>query len=211
MATYNLAFNTRLDGVVVLQTFVDTDIQLQDTITVTGAGNSMSGTFTVISSEPYEFLGVSHEGDLLFDYNVVRENQFCYLQAGTDVERSTATGTVTNQATACTWVTSQNVLDWLGVAPSSANDLIFVTACTGAANALAFRRRRAAGYTDSLSTAPGADVHLGTVMMAGNLYRNRGSAGGESFMSYESMQAGGSPLAMGEILRLWGCNRAQVA
>ena len=30
-------------------------------------------------------------------------------------------------------------------------------------------------------------------------------------MSYESMQAGGSPLAMGDILRLWGVNRPQVA
>ena len=211
MATYNLAFNTRLDGVVVLQTFVDTDIQLQDTITVTGAGNSMSGTFTVISSTPYEFIGLDEAGDLLFDYSVMRENQFCYLQAGTDVERTTATGTVTNQATACTWIVSQDVLDWLGVAPASANDTAFVTACTGAANALAYRRRRAAGYTDSLSVVPGADVKLGTVMMGGNLYRNRGSSGGESFMSYESMQAGGSPLAMGEILRLWGCKRAQVA
>ena len=126
-------------------------------------------------------------------------------------ERSVATGTVTVGATACTWIVAQDVLDWLGVAPATANDTLFVTACTGAANALAFRRRRAAGYTDSLSTVPGADVKIGTVMMAGNLYRQRGAAGGESFMSYETMQAGGSPLAMGDILRLWGCNRAQVA
>lgn len=211
MATYNLAFSTRLDGVVVLQTFVDTDIQVQDTVTIAGAPSSMSGTFTVVSSTPYEFLGLDDDGDLMFDYNVIRENQFCYKQAGTDVDRSVATGTVTNAATACTWITVQNTLDWLGVATATANDTLFVTACTGAANALAFRRRRAAGYTDSLTTVPGDDVKVGTQMMAGNLYRQRGAAGGESFMSYESMQAGGSPLAMGDILRLWGCNRAQVA
>jgi hypothetical protein len=211
MATFNLAFSTRLDGVVVLQTFVDTDIQVQDTVTIAGAPSSMSGTFTVISSQPYEFLGLDDDGDLVFDYDIIRENQFCYLQAGTDVDRSVATGTVTNGATACTWITVQNTLDWLGVSPASANDTTFVTACTGAANALAFRRRRSAGYTDSLSVVPGDDVKVGTQMMAGNLYRQRGAAGGESFMSYESMQAGGSPLAMGDILRLWGCNRAQVA
>lgn len=211
MAIYNLAFNARLDGVVVLQTFVDTDIQSQDTITVTGAGNSMSGTFTVINTEPYEFIGLDEAGDLLFDYDIIRENQFCYKQAGTDVERSTAVGTVTNQATACTWISTSQLLDYLGTAPASANDVSFATTCTEAACALAYRRRRAAGYTDSLSVVPGADVSMGTVMMACNLYRSRGASGGESFMSYESMQSGGSPLAMGEILRLWGCNRPQVA
>jgi len=211
MPTYNLAFHTRLDGVVALQTFVDTDIQVQDTVTIAGAGHDLNGTYTVISNTPYEYLGQDDEGDLLFDYSVIRENQFIFLDPGTDLDRSVATGTVTNAATACTWITVQNTLDWLGVATATANDTLFVTACTGAANALAFRRRRAAGYTDSLTTVPGDDVKVGTQMMAGNLYRQRGAAGGESFMSYESMQAGGSPLAMGDILRLWGCNRAQVA
>jgi hypothetical protein len=211
MATYNLAFATRLDGVVVLQTFVDTDIQIQDTVTVAGAPSGMSGTFTVISNEPYEYLGQDDAGDLLFDYNVIRENQFLYLDAGDDLERSVATGTVATTSTACTWITSADVLSWLGIATATANDTAFVTVCTEAANALAFRRRRSAGYTDAFSPAPSADVKLGTTMMAGNLYRQRGAAGGESFMSYESMQAGGSPLAMGDILRLWGVNRPQVA
>lgn len=211
MATYNLAFATRLDDVVVLQTFVDTDIQVQDTVTVAGAPSGMSGTFTVISNTPYEFLGVGPEGDLEFDYSVIRENQFLYLDAGSDYERSVATGTVATTSTACQWINSSDVLSWLGIATATANDTAFVTVCTEAANALAFRRRRSAGYTDALSPAPSADVKLGTTMMAGNLYRQRGAAGGESFMSYESMQAGGSPLAMGDILRLWGVNRPQVA
>jgi len=211
MAIYNLAFNARVDGFAVLQPFVQTDIQSQDTVTLTGVVDPPNGSYLVLSSEPYEFIGVSNEGDFLFDYDIVRENQFIVASTGTDFERTVATGTVTVGATLCTWIVAQDVLDWLGVSPASANDLVFVTACTGAANALAYRRRKSSGYTDALATAPGADVKLGTVMMAGNLYRNRGSAGGESFMSYESMQAGGSPLAMGEILRLWGCNRAQVA
>jgi len=211
VSIYNLAFHARIDGFAVLQPFVQTDIQTQDTVTLTGVVAPPNGSYTVLSSEPYEFIGLGVEGDFLFDYSIVRENQFIVASAGDNFERTTATGTVTVGATLCTWIVAQDVLDWLGVAPASANDVTFVTACTGAANALAYRRRKSSGYTDALATAPGADVKLGTVMMAGNLYRNRGSAGGESFMSYESMQAGGSPLAMGEILRLWGCNRAQVA
>ena len=37
MATFDIAFHTRLDNVAVLQTFVDTDIQTADTVTVAGA------------------------------------------------------------------------------------------------------------------------------------------------------------------------------
>jgi len=210
MATYNLAFHTRLDGVVVLQTFVDTDVQTQDTVTVAGAAHDLNGNYLVLSTEPYEYLGQSDEGDLEFDYNVVRENQIIFLDAGTDLARSVATGTV-SFTPSCTWITNQNVLDWLGVAPATANDTAFVTACTDAANALAFRRRRSSGYTDALASAPSSDVKLGTIMYAGGLYRARGSGSYDGFSSYESMATATPNVAMGEILRLWGCNRAQVA
>jgi hypothetical protein len=209
MATYNLAFHTRLNDVVVLQTFVDTNVQTQDTVTVAGAGHDLNGSHLVISTEPYEYLGRSYDGDLEFDYSVVRENQIIFIDAGADLERSIATGTV-SFTPSCTWITNQNVLDWLGVAPATANDTAFVTVCTDAANALAFRRRRSSGYTDALSSAPSADVKLGTIMYAGGLYRARGTSGFEGFAAFESMAAGGPAVAMGEILRLWGCNRAQI-
>jgi hypothetical protein len=46
-------------------------------------------------------------------------------------------------------------------------------------------------------------------MFAGNLYRMRGSV---EYQSFEAYSSGTQPIsAMGEILRLWGCNRAQVA
>ena len=210
MATYNLAFHTRLNDVVVLQTFVDTNVQTQDTITVAGAGHNLNGNHLVISTEPYEYLGQSYDGDLEFDYSVVRENQIIFIDAGADLERSIATGTV-SFTPSCTWITNQNVLDWLGISPATANDTAFVTVCTDAANALAFRRRRSSGYTDALASAPSADVKLGTIMYAGGLYRARGSASYDGFSAYESMQTGTPAVAMGEILRLWGCNRAQVA
>jgi len=210
MATYNLAFHTRLNDVVVLQTFVDTNVQTQDTITVAGAGHNLNGNHLVISTEPYEYLGQSYDGDLEFDYSVVRENQIIFIDAGADLERSVATGTV-SFTPSCSWITNQNVLDWLGISPATANDTAFVTVCTDAANALAFRRRRSSGYTDALASAPSADVKLGTIMYAGGLYRARGSASYDGFSAYESMQTGTPAVAMGEILRLWGCNRAQVA
>lgn len=210
MATYDLAFHTRLDGVVVLQTFVGTDIQTADSITVSGAGHSLNGTHVVISVEPYEYIGQDEEGDLRFDYSVIRENQIIYFHAGDDLERSIATGTV-SYTPSCTWITNQNVLDWLGISPATANDTAFVTACTDAANALAYRRRRESGYTDSLTTVPSADVKLGTITYAGQLYRSRGTSGYDGFAAFEGMATGGPAVAMGEILRLWGCNRAQVA
>lgn len=209
MATFDIAFHTRLDDVVVLQTFVGTDIQTADSITVSGAAHGMDGTHKVISTEPYLFIGKDTEGDLLFDWSVIMENQVLYADAGADVERTVATGTITWTQT-CTWITNQMVLDWLGIAPASANDTAFITVCTEAANALAYRRRRESGYTDSLSTVPGADAKLGTIMMAASLYRQRGSV--DSFQSFEAFAAGNAPVgSMGEILRLWGCNRAQVA
>ena len=208
MATFDLAFHTRLDNVAVLQTFVDTDIQTADTVTVAGASHNLNGSHTVISTEPYLFIGKDDYGDLQFNYSVVMDNQILFVSAYDDLERSVATGTV-SYTPVCTWITDQDVLDWLGIAPATANDLDFVSACTDAANALAYRRRKESGYTDSLSTVPGADIALGTRMYAGSLYRQRGSL--DSFQSFEAY-AGGSPAvaSMGEILRLWGCNRPQV-
>ena len=208
MATYDLAFHTRLDEVAVLQTFVPTDIQTTDSVTVAGASHNLNGTHKVLSVEPYLFRGKDEFGDLIFDYSIIMENQILFVSAYDDFERSVATGTIA-YSPSCTWITDQEVLDWLGIAPASANDLDFVSACTDAANALAYRRRRESGYTDSLSTVPGADVSMGTRMYAASLYRQRGSV--DSFQSFEAMNVTGSTGAsMGEILRLWGCNRAQV-
>ena len=208
MATYDLAFHTRLDDVVVLQTFVETGIQVGDSVTIAGAGHSMSGTFDIISTQDFEFIGVSEEGDLLFDSDVIRLFQFCYRQAGDDVARTTATGTVTFTPSV-SWITSSDVLSWLGIDVASANDTAFVTVCVNAANTYIYRKRREAGYTDSESTVPDASVKLGCVMYASTLYRERGSA--DSFASFDSMSSIPVPSTMGRIMALIGCGRPQVA
>ena len=208
MAVYDLAFHTRLDNYAILQTFVDTDIQSQDSVVVAGAGHGFSGTHTVISTEPYEFIGVSDEGDLLFDYNVIMENQFIYVNAGTDFTRSVATGTVTFTPT-CSWITSADVTSWLGIDVATANDTAFIAVCVSAANSWAFRKRREAGYTDSLTSAPDGASKLGTVMYAAMQYRSRGAVDG--YASFDSMGMGTPTMSLGQIMQLLGCGRPQVA
>ena len=208
MAVYNLAFHTRLDNYAILQTFVDTDIQPQDSVVVAGADHGFSGTHTVISTEPYEFIGVSPEGDLLFDYSEIRENQFIYANTGTDYDRSVATGTVTFSPS-CSWITSGDVTSWLGIEVATANDTAFIAVCVSAANSWAYRKRREAGYTDSLSTAPDGAAKLGTINFAAMQYRSRGSV--DSYASFDSMGMGAPTMSLGQIMALLGCGRPQVA
>ena len=208
MATYDLAFATRLDGVVVLQTFVETGIQVGDSVVIAGAPSGMSGTFTVLSTSDFEYIGQSDEGDFEFDSDIIRLYQFLYLDDGDDVTRDTATGTVTFTPSV-SWTNSADVTSWLGIDVATANDTAFVTVCVNAANNYIFRKRREAGYTDSQSTVPGADVKLGTIMYAATLYRERGSA--DSFASFDSMSSIPIPSTMGRIMALIGCGRPQVA
>ena len=208
MASFNIAFHTRLDNYAVLQTFVDTEIQSQDSVVIAGADHGFSGTHTVISTEPYEFIGVSDEGDLLFDYQVIMENQFIYANTGTDYDRSVATGTVTFTPSP-SWVTSADVTSWLGIEVATANDTAFIAVCVSAANSWAFRKRREAGYTDSLTTAPDGAAKLGTIMYAATQYRSRGAVDGYS--SFDSMNMGSPTMSLGQIMQLLGCGRPQVA
>jgi hypothetical protein len=208
MAVYNLAFHTRIDNYAILQTFVDTDIQTQDSVVIAGAGHSLNGTHTVVSTEPYDFIGVSDEGDLLFDYDVIMENQFIYVSAGDDLERSVATGTVTFTQS-CSWITSADVTSWLGIEVATANDTAFVAVCVSAANSWAFRKRREAGYTDSLTTAPDGAAKLGCIQYAAIQYRNRGAVDG--YASFDSMSMGTPTMSLGQIMQLLGCGRPQVA
>jgi hypothetical protein len=208
MAVFNLAFHTRLDNYAILQTFVDTDIQSQDSVVIAGAGHNLNGTHTVVSTEPYDFIGVSDEGDLLFDYDVIMENQFIYASSGDDLERSVATGTVTFTPT-CSWITSADVTSWLGIEVATANDTAFIAVCVSAANSWAFRKRREAGYTDSLTTAPDGAAKLGTIMYAATQYRSRGAVDG--YASFDSMGMGTPTMSLGQIMQLLGCGRPQVA
>jgi hypothetical protein len=208
MATYSVTHHQRTGGVAVLQTLTNNEIAVAGSITVSGIGEGFNGTHTVISTEPYLLVDVDEYGDLVFDYQIPVPNQVLFDSAGDDQERMESSGSI-SYSPVCTWVSVQDCLDWLGVSPASANDTLFVTDCVAAANAVAYRRRKSAGYMDSLTTSPGGDASLGTVMYAAALYRERGSMDSfQSFNEFGTAPVGGS---MGQILRLWGCNRPQIA
>lgn len=208
MPTYTINFRQLTDDHLVVQTLEDTDIGIGQSVTVAGLGATLNGTYTVVAVPLYRFLGVDDEGDFLFDYDDIITNQLMVQKTASDLARAAVDGTLSWTAT-CTWVSSASVIAWLGIAAATANDTAFITTVTAAANQFAYRRRSESGYFDSLTTSPGSDVTLGTTMYAASLYRERGAV--DSFASFDTM---GSPApfgSMGQIMRLLGVNRSQVA
>lgn len=208
MSTYTVNFRQVTDNHLVIQTLEDTDIGIGQSITVAGLGATLNGTYTVVGVPLYRFLGVDDEGDYLFDYDEIITNQLLVQKTASDLARAAVNGTLSWIAT-CTWVDAASVIAWLGIASATANDTAFITSATAAANQFAYRRRRESGYFDSLTSSPGSDVSLGTTMYAASLYRERGAV--DSFASFDTM---GSPTpfgSMGQIMRLLGVNRSQVA
>jgi hypothetical protein len=111
---------------------------------------------------------------------------------------------------AVSWITEEDVAEFLGVDLEEEEDTDpYLATATAAANEWAYRRRRSAGYTDEESTAPNDSVKLGTVLYAGALYRERGSV--DSFQSFQDMPVTAPIGSMGQIMRLLGINRPQVA
>jgi hypothetical protein len=208
MSTYAITHRQVTDNYLVVQTLQGTDVGIGQSVTVNGLGATLNGTYTVLDVPTYRYIGVDDEGDWIFDPDEIILNQLLMAKTHADVARGPVSGTLTSTPI-CTWIVDADVVAWLGIASATSNDTAFITSCVSAANAYAYRRRREAGYFDSLTTVPGGDVKLGTVMFAGSLYRERGSV--DSFASFEQM---GTPVAFGssgQINRLLGVNRSQVA
>jgi len=208
MAVFTVTHAMRLDDYAVVQTLEATEIGIGQSITIAGS-TGFNGTFTVLAIPVYEYTGVDDEGDWTYDYDVTITNQLLFASAGADVARDSNTGTVTWTET-CSWIVAADVLSWLGISVATANDTTFVGVCTDAANAWAYKARKMAGYqAESLSTAPSSAVKLGTIMYAGALYRERGSV--DSFASFGELGAPAPVGSMGQIMRLLGIRRSQVA
>lgn len=208
MAVYTVTFKQLTSNYAVLQTLTANELEVGRSIIVAGVGVPFNGTFTVYALPQYEFIGTDSDGDLLFNVDVAVPNQVLFACTGTDVDRTTATGTLTFTPT-CTWITATQIEDWLGIGTATAADTTFLTQCAAAVNQMAFRRRVEAGYFDSLTTSPSADVTLGVIMWGGALYRARGSV--DVFASFNEMGTaptiGLSPM----IKQLLGIDRPQVA
>jgi hypothetical protein len=210
MATYTVTFKQLLDNYAVLQTLTDTEIEVGQSITVSGIGAPFNGTFVVYAMPKYEYIGIDTEGDLLFNSNVSIPNQVLFACTGSDVVRGASTGTITYTQD-CQWITTAQLVTYLGVdILNPSDDFTLATQARNAANDFCYRRRQESGYFDSLTTSPGHDCTLGTLMYAAALWRSRGSTQ-ETFSTFDGM--GSAPVsAMTPVIKqLLGIDRPQVA
>ena len=209
MAVYQVTFHQRLDNYAVVQTLTEPDVAVGQSMTIAGLGHGLNGTHVIYDLPAYLFLGVDSEGDLLFDVNQPIPNQVLYYDADDDLDRSAAIpqGTLTYVET-CTWVTGPQIATYLGIT-TAGDETAFLVQCAAAANAFCFRRRQESGYTDALTTSPGGDVTLGTLMYGSALYRQRGSV--DQFASFTDMASAPVVGLSGLVKQLLGISRPQVA
>jgi hypothetical protein len=210
MATYTVTFKQLLDNYAVLQTLTDTEIEVGQSITVSAVGAPFNGTFVVYAMPKYEYIGIDTEGDLLFNSNVSIPNQVLFACTGADVGRIASAGTITYTQN-CTWVTVAELVTYLGVdITNPSDDYTLATQARAAANDFAYRRRQESGYFDSLTTSPGHDVTLGTLMYAAALWRARGSVQ-DTFATFDGMGSAPVSAMTPMIKQLLGIDRPQVA
>ena len=175
MATYTVTNKYLIDNFAVLQLLTPSEIAVGQSITVAGVDATFNGTYTVRALPQYLYIGVDTQGDLLYDYQVPIADQVLYAKTATDVERTAASGTVAYSQN-CTWVTTAELITYLGISlVNPSDDYTLATQARNAANDFCYRRRQESGYIDSLSTSPGHDVTLATLMYAAALWRSRGS------------------------------------
>jgi hypothetical protein len=187
MATYSVTNKYLIDDFAVLQLLTPTEIAVGESITVTGVDATFNGTNLVVRALPqYRYVGVDTQGDLLYDIDEPIANQVLYAKVADDVDRVAATGTVTYTLT-CTWVSASNLVTYLGVQITNpSDDYTLITQAVSAGNQFCYRRRQEAGYIDSLTTSPGGDQTLGTLMYCAALWRSRGSLE-NAFASFDGM------------------------
>ena len=175
MATYTVTNKYLIDNFAVLQLLTPSEIAVGSSITVASVDATFNGTYTVRALPQYLFLGVDTQGDLLYDYQIPIADQVLYAKTATDVERVAASGTVSYDPV-CTWVTAAQVMSYLGITITNpSDDYTLLTQSVSAGNQFCYRRRQESGYIDSLTTSPGGDATLGTLMYCAALWRSRGS------------------------------------
>jgi len=175
MATYSVTNKYLIDNYAVLQLLTPSEIAVGQSITVAGVDATFNGTYTVRALPQYLYIGVDSQGDLLYDYQLPIADQVLYAKTANDVDRVAASGTVSYDPV-CTWVTAAQVMSYLGITITNpSDDYTLLTQSVSAGCQFAFRRRQESGYIDSLTTSPGGDATLGTLMYCAALWRSRGS------------------------------------
>lgn len=109
------------------------------------------------------------------------------------------------------WTDDAAVLRALGEQSGAAGDA-YLADCVDAANAVAYRKRLAAGYVDDPlvdAPAPSPDVALGATMLAVDLYRARGAD--DRYPGFDELTAAAATAGnWPQIRRLLGIPRAAV-
>jgi len=211
MATYTVTSVQRLDDYAVIQT-LEPVAELatgQDFTLGSLAETTLNGAQTIYALPEYEYIGVDSQGDLLFNGAVPRVNQILFYDVGDDIGRATtnSVGTFTFTLT-CTWVTGPSIKTYLGITTEAADDA-FLVQCAAASNAFAYRRRIEAGYSDSLTTSPGGDATLGTLMIGGAYFRQRSSY--NNVATFDGLGVAPSNGINPMVMQLLGINRPAVA
>jgi hypothetical protein len=209
MAAYTVTHKQLTENYAVLGLLTATELEVGGCIVVTGVDATFNGTYTVYALPQYLLIGVDDEGDLLYDYSVLLTNQVLYAKTAATVERQAASGTVTYTPT-CTWVSTQELTNYLNITVASANDTTLIGQAREAANQFCWRRRMEASYVDSLTVVPSADVKLGVLMYGAALYRARGSSG-DTYATFDGM---GTPTVVAlpaMVKQLLGIDRPAIA
>jgi hypothetical protein len=210
MATYTVTNKYLIDDFAVLQLLTPSEIAVGQSITVAGVDATFNGTYSVRALPQYLFIGVDTEGDLLYDYQMPVADQVLYAKVANNVERTAASGTVSYDPV-CTWVTAAQVATYLGInIPNPSDDYTLLTQSVSAGNQFCYRRRQESGYIDSLTTSPGGDATLGTLMYCAALWRSRGSIEA-TYATFDSMGSAPQQSLTPIVKQLLGIPRPAVA
>ena len=210
MASYTVTHKQLTDNYAVLQLLTEAEIEVGASVVITDVNATFNGTFIVYALPQYAFIGVDEEGDLLYNPLISIPNQVLYPKTADDVGRSAATGTL-SLTQVCSWVTAAQVMTYLGVTITDpSDDYTLLTQATSAGNQFCYRRRQEAGYVDSLTTSPGGDATLGTLMYCAALWRSRGSIE-STYATFDQMGSAPQQSLTPVVKQLLGIPRPAVA
>ena len=210
MATYTVTQKYLIDNYAVVQLLTPAEIELGASVVVADVDATFNGTYLVRALPQFLYIGVDTEGDLLYDVNVPIANQVLYAKTADDVARVAATGTL-SLTQVCSWVTAADVMTYLGVTITDpSDDYTLLTQATSAGNQFCYRRRQEAGYVDSLTTSPGGDATLGTLMYCAALWRTRGTIE-STYATFDQMGSAPQQSLTPVVKQLLGIPRPAVA
>jgi hypothetical protein len=208
MTVYAITFRQRVDNFTVVTTLVNGPFTVGQDIQTAGLGSGQDGTHVIYALPQNLVTGVNQLGQILTDPNVPLPNQVVYANSGPNIARESVTG-ATLTTGVCTWIDEDDIAAWIGIEVATDAEEEFLEQCADATNQFCYRRRREAGYVDSLTTPPSEDVKLGTIMYGGALYRQRGAI--DQFASFDGMSTA-SVVGLAPIVKqLLGVDRPAVA